>query len=155
MIESVQDAPEDSALPPPVVVLRGITKTFPGVLALDAVHLSVYPGQVHALTGENGSGKSTLARVIAGSVQPDAGTIAIDGQETRIASPAAALALGIVTITQELTLAPHLTVAENIFLGRLPTGRVRQVRWRTLRREAREVLDLWACKSTNVVAFAT
>ena len=135
------DALKDEAGGAAVVVLRGISKAFPGVLALDRVDLTVHAGEVHALTGENGSGKSTLARVINGSVQPDAGTIAIDGEERRIADPVAALKIGIVTITQELTLAPSLSVAENIFLGRLPRDRFRRVDWRTLRRQAREVLD--------------
>ena len=75
---------------------------------------------MHALTGENGSGKSTLARVINGSVQPDAGTIIVEGRQQQVKDPRAALRLGIVTISQELTLAPTLSVAENIFLGRLP-----------------------------------
>ena len=124
----------------PLIELRGITKAFPGVVALDAVDLTVRSAEVHALTGENGSGKSTLARVINGSVQPDAGTITVDGRRQRIPDPRAALRLGIVTISQELTLAPTLSVAENIFLGRLPR-RMGRVDWGLLRRRAREVLD--------------
>jgi ABC-type sugar transport system ATPase subunit len=124
----------------PLIELRGITKAFPGVVALDAVDLTVRSAEVHALTGENGSGKSTLARVINGSVQPDAGTITVDGRRQRIADPRAALRLGIVTISQELTLAPTLSVAENMFLGRLPR-RAGRVDWRLLRRRATEVLD--------------
>lgn len=103
----------------PLVRLRGIDKSFPGVRALDGVDLTIMPGEVHALTGENGSGKSTLAKVLAGVVQPDAGTIEIDGERCTIASPAAALKRGIVLISQELTLAPTLSVAENVYLGRL------------------------------------
>jgi ABC-type sugar transport system ATPase subunit len=124
----------------PLIELRGITKAFPGVVALDGVDLTVRSAEVHALTGENGSGKSTLARVINGSVQPDAGTITVDGRRQRIPDPRAALRLGIVTISQELTLAPTLSVAENIFLGRLPR-RMGRVDWGLLRRRAREVLD--------------
>jgi ABC-type sugar transport system ATPase subunit len=104
----------------PLVALRGITKAFPGVVALDNVDLTLYAGEVLALTGENGSGKSTLSRVINGSVQPDAGAIIVDGVERTIPDPRTALRLGFVTISQELTLAPTLSVAENIFLGRLP-----------------------------------
>jgi ABC-type sugar transport system ATPase subunit len=126
---------------PVLVALRGITKRFPGVLALDRVDLTLRAGEVHALTGENGSGKSTLARVINGLLQPEAGTIAVDGREMAVASPGAALRLGIVTISQERTLAPSLSVAENISLGRLPRTRFGGVDWRATRRRAREVLD--------------
>ncbi len=125
----------------PLVRLRGIDKSFPGVRALDGVDLTIAPGEVHALTGENGSGKSTLAKVLAGIVQPDAGTIEIDGERCSIASPAAALARGIVLISQELTLAPTLSVAENVYLGRLPRTRLGLVDWGAVHRHAREVLD--------------
>jgi ABC-type sugar transport system ATPase subunit len=124
----------------PLLELRGVTKAFPGVLALDGVDFSITPGEVHALTGENGSGKSTLARVINGSLQPDAGAILVDGAEQRIPDPRTALRLGIVTISQELTLAATLSVAENIFLGRLPR-RAGRVDWRAMHRRAQEVLD--------------
>ncbi|MHB1809880.1 MAG: sugar ABC transporter ATP-binding protein [Solirubrobacteraceae bacterium] len=124
----------------PLVEVRAISVRFPGVLALDGVDLTLRPGEVHALTGENGSGKSTLARVINGTVKPAAGTVVFDGQEMEITSPRMALDLGIVSISQELTLAHTLTVAENIYLGRLPTSRGR-VDWRRLRSDARRVLQ--------------
>jgi ABC-type sugar transport system ATPase subunit len=124
-----------------LVALRGVTKEFPGVVALDGVDLTLYAGEVHALTGENGSGKSTLARLINGSLQPDAGSIYIDGHETVVRGPRAALREGIVTISQELTLAPTLTVAENIFLGRLPRDWIGRVDWRAMQRQARAILD--------------
>ena len=114
---------------------------FPGVRALESVDLTVNAGEVHGLTGENGSGKSTLAGVINGSLQPDGGTVWLDGEEQRFATPAQALKVGIVTITQELTLAPTLTVAENIFLGRLPKKRFGPVDWLKLRRDAQDTLD--------------
>jgi ABC-type sugar transport system ATPase subunit len=124
----------------PLVRLRGIDKSFPGVRALDGVDFTIAPGEVHALTGENGSGKSTLAKIVAGVQQPDRGTIEIDGERCSIPSPAAALRRGIVLISQELTLAPTLSVAENVYLGRLPR-RMGFVDWRTVHRHAREVLD--------------
>ena len=126
---------------PPLLRLSGITKRFPGVVALDGVDLTLHAGVVHALTGENGSGKSTLARVASGALAPDAGRIEVDGVERTIGSPKEALDLGIVTISQELTLAPTLSVAENIFIGRLPRGRMRRIDWPKLRADAREVLD--------------
>ena len=113
---------------PPLLRLTGITKRFPGVVALDGVDLTLHAGVVHALIGENGSGKSTLARVACGALAPDAGRIEVDGVERTLGSPKEALDLGIVTVTQELTLAPTLSVAENIFLGRLPRGRMRRHR---------------------------
>ena len=126
---------------PPLLCLAGITKRFPGGLALDRVDLAVHAGVVHALTGENGSGKSTLARIASGALAPDAGRVEVDGVPGAIASPKEALALGIVTIGQERTLAPTLSVAENILMGRLPRGRLGRVHWPRVRAEARAVLD--------------
>jgi ABC-type sugar transport system ATPase subunit len=124
-----------------IIRLTGISKRFPGVKALQNVDLTVRAGEVHALTGENGSGKSTLSRIIAGMIQPDEGEIVIDGKPTTVPSPAAAIAMGIVMISQELTLAPTLTVAENIYLGRLPRTRLGIVDWPQLRRDAQVALD--------------
>ena len=126
---------------PPLLRLTGITKRFPGVVALRDVDLSLRAGVVHALTGENGSGKSTLARVASGALAPDAGRIEFEGVERTIGSPKQALALGIVTISQELALAPTLSVAENVLLGRLPRTRMRRVDWPRVRAEARGILD--------------
>ncbi len=125
----------------PLLRLTGITKRFPGVVALDGVDLALEAGVVHALTGENGSGKSTLARIASGAIAPDAGRVEIDGEECTIGSPREALDLGIVMISQEPELAPTLSVAENIFIGRLPRGRLRRIDWVKLRADARAVLD--------------
>ena len=104
----------------PFLELHAIVKRFPGVVALDGVRLEVRTGEVHALLGENGAGKSTLIKTISGVYQPDAGEIRMDGRPVAIRNPHAAQALGISTIYQEFTLAPDMTVAENIFLGREP-----------------------------------
>lgn len=104
----------------PVVEMRGITKSYPGVTALDDVSFSVFPGEVHALVGENGAGKSTLMKILAGAERSDAGTIMIDGAEVDIGSPQEAFGLGISIIYQEFNLVPHMTAAENIYLGREP-----------------------------------
>ncbi len=101
----------------PILKLEGITKTFPGVKALDSIDLDIYPGEVHVLAGENGAGKSTLMKVLSGVYQPDAGTIYVDGKATPIPTPQAAEQLGIRMIYQELNLVQELSVARNIFLG--------------------------------------
>jgi ribose transport system ATP-binding protein len=99
--------------------MRGISKTFPGVKALSNVSLQIYPGEVHALMGENGAGKSTLMKILSGAYQADpGGEIRLDGQPVVIDGPLAAKRLGVAIIYQELSLAPNLTVAENMLLGR-------------------------------------
>lgn len=104
--------------PEPILEMRGISKTFPGVKALNDVQLTIYPGEIHALMGENGAGKSTLMKVLSGAYQADpGGEIRIDGEPVTIDDPLAAKAHGIAIIYQELALAPNLTVAENIHLG--------------------------------------
>ena len=102
--------------------MEGISKSFPGVRALDQVDLEVALGEVHALMGENGAGKSTLMKILAGADVADSGRILIDGQEVSIQSPTQATDLGINIIYQEFNLIPQLSVAENIFLGREPRG---------------------------------
>ena len=102
----------------PVLEMQHISKVFPGVIALDDVYLQLHRGEVHVLLGENGAGKSTLIKILSGAYQKTAGKITLEGQEITIHNPRHALSLGISTIYQELNLIPHLTVAENIFLGR-------------------------------------
>ena len=103
-----------------LVLMEGIEKTFPGVHALSDCQFELRSGEVHALVGENGAGKSTLMKVLAGVYHKDAGRILYKGQEVEIPNPRAALDLGISMIHQELNLMPHLTVAQNIFIGREP-----------------------------------
>jgi ABC-type sugar transport system ATPase subunit len=127
----------------PALEMRGITKSFSGNAVLVDVSLTARAGEVHALVGENGAGKSTLMKILAGVHQPDAGEILIDGERTRFARPADALARGVAMIYQELSLAPHLTVAENIFLGREPLkfAPVGVINTRELNSRARSMLD--------------
>jgi ribose transport system ATP-binding protein len=103
-----------------LVEMTGISKSFPGVHALDDCRFELRPGEVHALVGENGAGKSTLMKVLSGIYKRDAGTIKVRGAEVEILSPRAAQDLGIAIIHQELNLMGHLTVAQNIFIGREP-----------------------------------
>ncbi|RPF37625.1 sugar ABC transporter ATP-binding protein [Streptomyces sp. TLI_185] len=107
---------------PTLLSMSGITKSFPGVRALDGVDLDVQAGEVHCLLGQNGAGKSTLIKVLAGAHQPDTGTIRWRGEEVTLRSPIAAMRLGIATIYQELDLVEHLSVAENVHLGHEPTA---------------------------------
>ena len=103
-----------------LVEMTDIDKSFPGVHALDGARFDLQAGEVHALVGENGAGKSTLMKVLAGIYRRDAGTVRVKGQEVEINSPRAAQDLGISMIHQELNLMGHLTVAQNIFIGREP-----------------------------------
>ncbi len=125
----------------PLLEVRGISKQFSGVLALDDVSLSLGRGEVLAIVGENGAGKSTLMRIVAGVVPPTAGTIFVDGQPVEFTSVAQALKRGISLIHQELNLADNLSVAANIFLGREPL-RFGMIDRRTIDREARKYLDM-------------
>ena len=102
------------------LAVRGISKRFPGVHALDRVDLDVLPGEVHVLLGENGAGKSTLMKILSGVYRRDEGQIFIDGREVELRGPRHAQALGISIIYQSFSQAPHLSVAENLFLGREP-----------------------------------
>jgi ribose transport system ATP-binding protein len=128
-----------------VLTVSGITKTFPGVRALDDVGFDVRAGEVHALMGENGAGKSTLMKVLAGLYKPDAGTITLRGEQVEITSPLVAREKGILLIHQELSLSPELSVAENIYLGAWPTNALGMLNKRKLRGDAQRALDALGC----------
>ena len=104
--------------------MEGIEKSFPGVHALSQAHFELQAGEVHALVGENGAGKSTLMKVLAGVYSKDAGRIIYRNKEVEIPNPRAAQLLGISIVHQELNLMGHLTVAQNIFIGREPRTRL-------------------------------
>lgn len=110
----------NSPAPPPILEVRGLTKSFFGIPVLEDAHLSLYRGQVHGLMGENGAGKSTLMKVLAGVYQPDAGTVLLEGQEVSFSHPTKAHEAGLSSVFQEFNLLPDRTVAENIYLGREP-----------------------------------
>ncbi|MGI9435811.1 MAG: ATP-binding cassette domain-containing protein, partial [Geminicoccaceae bacterium] len=125
----------------PILELKSVSKSFPGVQALDDVHFDVMSGEVHALLGENGAGKSTLIKIVSGVYEPDAGTLSVHGSAVSFASPMEAQAAGIATIYQELLLFPELTVAENIFMGHPPRTRLGSIDWGMMRRRAQEILS--------------
>jgi ribose transport system ATP-binding protein len=120
--------------------MRGIRKVFGGTVAVDGVALRVAPGEVCALVGQNGAGKSTLMSILSGALRPDAGEMSLGGAPYRPASPLDARTAGVAMIYQELSLAPHLSVAENMLLGVEPTRRG-LLDWEAMRRTARQVLD--------------
>ncbi len=124
----------------PILELHDITKAFGGVEALRGVDFALAAGEIHGLVGENGAGKSTLMKIIAGVHADFSGRLVLDGRETRFRSVRDAHAAGIAMVHQELSVAPDLTVAENVFLGSQPTNRFGLVQWRRMAREAGEQL---------------
>ncbi|MFC0560604.1 sugar ABC transporter ATP-binding protein [Halalkalibacter alkalisediminis] len=124
-----------------VLELRGITKKFPGVTALDNVHFKLKPGEIHALMGENGAGKSTFIKVITGVHAPNEGEIYLNGQKVEFSNPKEAQALGIAAIYQHVTNYPDLSVTENIFMGHEKVQKgTRRLLWKQMHQEAKEIL---------------
>jgi inositol transport system ATP-binding protein len=133
-------AAAEQALPPPLLEVVGVSKHFSGVIALNEVSLEVRPGEILGLLGENGAGKSTLLKILSGAQPPSSGRIIFAGGDYRPSSPDAAKRAGIVTIYQELSLIPTLSVAENIFIGRAPLGALGIIDWRKMRQETRGII---------------
>jgi simple sugar transport system ATP-binding protein len=123
----------------PLLETVGLSRTFPGVRALDRVDFRLFPGEIHTLMGQNGAGKSTLINVLTGVHEPEAGEIRLAGQAVRFSTPQEAEAAGIQTLYQEVNLCPNLSVAENIFAGRQPRKRG-LIDWKTIHRRAIEAL---------------
>lgn len=125
-----------------VLELKGITKAFPGVKALDRVHFQLKKGEIHALMGENGAGKSTFIKIITGVHLPDEGEIILNGVRTQINSPKDAQRLGIAAIYQHVTCFPDLSVTENIFMGHEKVSkRTKRIRWSEMHDEAKLLLQ--------------
>ncbi len=137
----------------PLLEMRDISKSFPGVRALDHVHFDLQRGEIHALMGENGAGKSTLIKILSGVYSLDAGEILLEGQRIEPRDPTHAQSLGISPVHQELNLEPYLSVAENIFLGRQCLNRAGLIDYRRMHREARAILsDLGMTLDTQALA---
>src|ERR1700741_45684 len=130
------------------LTLSGISKRYAGVRALEAVDFACERGEIHAVLGENGAGKSTLIKIIAGVVQPDAGSMRLAGKDVRFTTPAAANAAGVVCIFQELSLMPDLSVADNISIAS-PPRRFGLIAARAQRRRAEELLAEIGCEDVN------
>ncbi len=125
---------------PYILSAKGITKSFPGVLALENVDFSLKKGEVHALIGENGAGKSTLIKVLTGVEKPDAGSIEFDGRQVEVRSPQHAQEIGITTVYQEINLCTNISVAENIVLGHEPKGLLGNISWKRMNEQAEQSL---------------
>ena len=125
----------------PIVEIRNLNKSFPGVRALIDARFDLVAGEVHALMGENGAGKSTLMKVLAGVYSKDDGTIKVGGKEVEINGPRAAQALGIGIIHQELNLMNHLSVANNIFIGREPRNAFGVIDKPKMNKDTQAILD--------------
>ncbi|KYG89865.1 lantibiotic ABC transporter permease [[Bacillus] sp. KCTC 13219] len=123
-----------------IIEMNHISKHFGGIQALKDVQLKVEKGEIHALIGENGAGKSTLMKILAGAYAKDEGTIIIDGQEAKVATPKAMIDMGVSVIYQEFMLAPDLTVAENIYIDKLSNSGI-FINWRKLKKDAQKELD--------------
>lgn len=146
-VQSPENPSTPSALPalqdtnePYLLEVANVSKAFPGVIALSNVELQVRPGTVLALMGENGAGKSTLMKIVAGIHKPDSGELRLKGQPVSFDTPLAALQAGIAMIHQELNLMPHMTVAENIWLGREPLNALHMVDHRLMHRQTEALL---------------
>jgi simple sugar transport system ATP-binding protein len=124
----------------PIVEMKKINKTFPGVKALSNVDFRLFRGEVHALMGQNGAGKSTLVKVLTGVYKQDSGAMLLNGKPIKPDSPLAAQKLGINTVYQEVNLCLNLSVAENIFIGKEPK-RLGRIDWKSMNRKAEEVLE--------------
>ncbi len=122
-----------------LLVMEHIDKQFPGVVALKDVQFRLKPGEIHALLGENGAGKSTLIKVLTGVEHLDGGTVFMDGKQIFVKSPMEAQKHGISTVYQEVNLCPHLTVAENIYVGREPM-KLGRIDWKTINKKSKELL---------------
>jgi ribose transport system ATP-binding protein len=130
-------SPETKA---PIVRFRSVSKEFPGVLAVDGVDLEILPGEVHVVAGENGAGKSTLMKLLSQVERPSVGEVEISGQPVEFHGPRYAQTLGVAMVYQEFALAPHLSIAENLFMGREP-GRFGFVNRRAESEQARGLLE--------------
>jgi len=124
----------------PFLELKGISKQFPGVRALDKVDLAIYPGEVHALVGENGAGKSTIIKIIMGVYQEDEGTITLDGKQVNIPNVIEADRLGLAAVYQDLTLAADLSIGENFFMGQFPRKKNGMIDWNHVYSKTAETL---------------
>jgi ribose transport system ATP-binding protein len=141
-MNALSPVPDSADVSVPLLELRGISKSFPGVKALDDVSFAIWPGEIHMLLGENGAGKSSLMKILCGAYSADSGEFFLNGRKVEIRSTADAQRLGIAVIFQEFSLVPYLDIAQNIFLGRERKGRLPgTIDRRKARQDARALLQ--------------
>jgi ribose transport system ATP-binding protein len=131
---------KESHMAQELIRMENITKNFPGVQALKNVNFAVHAGEIHGLVGENGAGKSTLIKILMGAYEATSGEIFVEGERVALKNPQHAMALGLGAVYQDITMAPHLSVAENFFLGELPTKRG-LVDWKSVYRITKQTLE--------------
>lgn len=141
MLQSLPSAELDTDQDVPLLSLRSVSKSFPGVKALSEVALELFPGQVTALIGENGAGKSTLVKILTGIYQPDEGEIRLDGEPQKFPTAYDAQKAGVTAIHQETVLFDNLSVAENIFIGHQPRTKAGLIDWKKLNANAKALLE--------------
>lgn len=129
-----------------VLSIQNIRKSFPGVVALDDVSFDIIKGEVHAIVGENGAGKSTLMKILSGVYQKDSGKIVFEGKEVSFKNPLEGYKSGISIIFQELNLVPSLSIAENIFVGRLKSNKLHKITWNKIYEDAEQYLKKVGCQ---------
>ena len=122
--------------------MKGITKSFSGIKALDNIDIDISAGKVHGLIGANGAGKSTLIKILAGVYQADEGIIAIDGEPVKISNPSDSASLGLAFIHQELNLVESFNIIENLTLGMKKTTRAGMIHWKDMEQRVKEVIGI-------------
>jgi ribose transport system ATP-binding protein len=134
----------------PILSVHGITKYFPGTVALNKVSFDIYPGEIHAIMGENGAGKSTLMKIFSGIYQADEGEFIFNDKHVKLSSPKEAKATGISIVHQELSLCSHLSVAENVFIGNVPRNKWGFIKHRELNEKTKRLLDRFHAATIGV-----
>ena len=131
--------------PTPSLVIKNVSKKFPGVEALKNINLDIYSGEIHAILGENGAGKSTLMKILVGIIPRDSGEILLENKSLHLENPRLALQAGIALVHQDLSLLPYLSVAENIFLGRWPKKGI-SIDWESMIETTNQLLNRFQVK---------
>ena len=129
----------------PLISLKNVSKSFPGIQALNDISLDIFPGEIHAVLGENGAGKSTLMKILSGIVTKDSGEIFLQGKKVEFNNPREAIDAGVSLVQQELSLIPSLSIAENIFLGRWPQKGL-SIDWDKINQDTQELLQRFDVK---------
>jgi ABC-type sugar transport system ATPase subunit len=157
VLKDPKEKPKPKRALAPRLLVEGVTKTFPGVVAVDDVSIEILPGEIHAMVGENGAGKSTLMHMVAGVYKPDKGSMQLDGEPYAPADETAAQKAGVAMVFQEGSLFPPLSISENIFAGRQPVNHVNVIDFNDMRKKTRDLLrdlDVDVDPSTRIASLS-